>query len=804
MKDIIERHISYSSENGFDEKTLESIGFSTIKSAIVERTRTLKGKALAELIAPVPDIDTARKRLKTTISAKNLINIHGRPSIDIPDGVEEAIKQSQLQGAILRASQIFDIGHVIKVSLKIKRTLSKYQKEFKPIWEIAEGIKETDELLNHINSILDERGEVRDDATENLKKIRADIRQLRERIYTKLEGYIKSRKFSDSITEEAVVIRNERYCIPVRAEDVSRVGGIVHARSSSGHTSFLEPYTVVDDNNRLSDLRSEEEAEIRRILEHATSIIGAKADELKENIDILSVLDLSFAIGELSLALPTTEPQLERSSPLTLIRALNPQLSVMAINDGNSVEESIIPIDVFLDRDRRVVVISGPNAGGKTVSLKTVGLICAMAYSGIPITAKEGTAIPYIDNILADIGEEESVEEALSSFTSHIIRLKEILFKASENSLVLLDELGRSTAPDYGSAIGVAVAEHILKTGAYCMITTHYDGVKSMAVTNLNMVNASVEFSPEDGRPTYRLIWGSYGSSHALETAYNAGLPDDIIRRAREYLGEEKIQLESIIDRYERQLVELGRMREKLDGERLILEENKRKHSEEIEAIRAEKKAIKRERNRLIRKGLDDFRRELRELLKRAREGGEREIIKALERVSTIEKECQEEITEDGIENIPDGLEIGAWVRLKDSDIITQIINVERRSKRATINLRGKKLEVNLSELTPVESIQEDREKAEATYDIRGDLENEIMVRGMTVEEATAFIDRHLQRAFLSGLDSITIIHGLGTGRLRDGIRSFLRNHPLVSSFRAGGEREGGDGVTIVMLSDKS
>jgi DNA mismatch repair protein MutS2 len=796
-----ENSINYNSScKYFDNRTLDFLGFPTIKRAIVDRTHTETGRYLAGSLIPKGEIEEALKGLNTSMSAKNFINEQGALTVYLPDDIAPNIAISQKEGAFLSEKEIADVRSLITESIKVKSKLSSHETEYPRLWEIAKEISEPRELLKYINSILDERGEIKDNATKRLGEIRENIKNTRDKIYKKLEGYLTKRVYADYITEQAVVIRNERFCIPVRPEDAGKIGGIVHSRSSSGETSFLEPYSVVDDNNNLATLRSDEEKEVRKILEETTRKIGEERSALEANIDALSKIDFYLAIGKFALSMPTILPEIRKNAPLVLIKAYNPQLAVMAIDEKKKVEETVVPVDVFLDREKRVAIISGPNAGGKTVSLKTVGLIVAMAYSGIPVPAGEGTTIPDIDNILCDIGEEESIEEALSSFTSHILRLKTIMERATVKSLILLDELGRSTSPDYGSAIGIAVIEHILNIGSYCIATTHYEGIKALGATNQNVINAAVEFSPEDARPTYRLIWGSYGTSHALETAFNLGLEENIITRAREYLGEDRMKLDEIVNEYERQVSQLETMKRELEEEKKKFIDERANLYDEKEKTKNERKELKKERARLTRGAIDEIRKELRNLLKEAKKGGEKEIVKALEKVSSIEKQLVENEKE---ENVEFGLDIDSWVRLKGSDAITQVVKIDRERGRATVTLKGRKIDIALSELVPADDIDEEHRDRRAGYELTREVSPEIMVRGMTIDEAIAVLDGHIQRAFLSGLGVVTIIHGLGTGRLRDGIRAFLRTHPLVLSHRAGGEGEGGDGVTVAILAEK-
>ncbi|MGQ9706393.1 MAG: endonuclease MutS2 [bacterium] len=786
--------------NYFDEKTLESLGFPMVKKAIIDRTHNEVGKSYATTISPKGSIKEAEEGLLLNISARNFINLYGRLSFYLPDNISETFNKSSKEGAVLSAREIADVRTLISESIKVKTKLMTHNIEYPLLWDLAKKISEQRDLLKHINSILDERDEIRDTATKRLNEIRTNIKDIRDRIYKKLEGYLTGRSYANYITEQAVVIRNERFCIPVRPENTGRIGGIIHSRSSSGETAFLEPYSVVDDNNALASLRSLEEEEIRRILREATEKVGDEKDNLETNIECLSKLDLAFAIGELCLSMPTIMPEIKEGAPLILIKAYNPQLALMAIDEKKKVEDVVVPIDIFLDREKRIAVLSGPNAGGKTVSVKTVGLTLAMAYSGIPVPCGEGTIIPEINDILGDIGEEESIEEALSSFTSHILRLKDILRKATEKSVILLDELGRSTSPDYGSAIGVAVLEHILNIGSYCITTTHYESIKALGATNPAVTNAAVEFSPEDSKPTYRLIWGSYGTSHALETAYNLGLNVDIIKRAREYLGEDKVKLEDIIDEYERRIRELEIIKNDIEEEKRILSEERINLEVEIGRTKGERKELRRERARLVRSVIDEVRKELKDLLKEAKSGGEKEIVRALEKVSSIERQLMEG-EEEG--KIKFDIDIGSWVRLKDTDTISQIIKIDRDKVRATLLVKGRRIDVPLTELAPIEKESGRNKEGRVKYEISGSVPPEIMVRGMTIDEAIAVLDEHIQRAFLSGLISITIIHGLGTGRLRDGIRAFLRTHPLVSSLRSGVEGEGGDGVTVATLAKK-
>jgi DNA mismatch repair protein MutS2 len=622
-------------------------------------------------------------------------------------------------------------------------------------------------------------------------------------------------EFRTALQEPIITMRSDRYVLPVRAEARGQVRGIVHDQSSSGATVFVEPLVVVEMNNRLRQLQIEEHQEVERILAELSEMVGGEAPYIVLAVELLAEIDLNLAKARFASAMRASPPKLNAEGRLLLRQARHPLLT-----------GKVVPIDFWLGIDARMVVITGPNTGGKTVALKTVGLLSLMALSGLHIPAGDDSEVPVYHDIFADIGDEQSIEQSLSTFSSHLSRIVEILRDATPDSLVLLDELGAGTDPSEGSALARAILSHLLDRGVETVATTHYSELKAFAHERPSVENASVEFDVETLSPTYRLTIGLPGRSNALAIASRLGLPNDIIEQGREFLGSAGVEMESLLtnlaeerkvaadERYrlsmeraeaEYQRKEVERMRRETEEEReRIINAAREKSRREADAAQAELARIRTQmRRNMTEERLEQLRERARKLEERNAPLPSRGRPAAIERGETI--------------GDADDVAVGDQVRVRSLGQRGEVMAAANGRGEVEVQVGAMRMRVAASNLERLSRRQARAEagaavggSGAATYpqmvtlpprDDSAAPEMQLDLRGWRVEDALSEVDSYLNDAAMTGLPTVRLLHGKGTGALRQAIRETLRHHPLVKSFESVPQREGGDGITVVTLA---
>jgi DNA mismatch repair protein MutS2 len=697
--------------------------------------------------------------------------------------------------------------------------------DFRRLAAIATTIPDLGELLSKLNKYFTKDGKLREEASAELRAIRQKVHQKRSAIQRVLSDVMN--RTSEAIQEPLIVMRGDRYCVPVRSDHRNAVPGILHERSGSGASFFIEPMAAIELNNDLADLLIQEREEIARITRYVSQLIADSGDDILHAAHVAGELDALQAGALFADATKSTRPEFNDEHTLTLLDGRHPllderlaQARAEAFGEEPS-DRKVIPITVSLDRQRTALVISGPNAGGKTVALKTTGLLVAMAMSGLPVPAAEGTVIPIIDDFHVLIGDDQSVLEHLSTFSAYLMRLKRVLTKATDHSLVLLDELGSGTDPEEGSAIAAAVVEHLLDVGALMIVTTHLSALKSFATdgqaaeaaaTTQNqstnrprIVNASMEFDSATGQPTYRMIAGLPGRSRAIDVAAMIGLPSSIIDKARARLGDRYGETDHLLAELQRRMSdvlaqqdaaaralaqaearerELMATREKLEGERAKLGSSYR---EELERLR------------------DDVSRQVANELKTLRDmdRSARANISAQNVVTTLTKPVEK-----AMEFIPAeqrDVHAGDRAEHRKFKVTGEVVSID--GTKAVLNVNGRKMQVDTRDLVPVRRAGGGERRAGAKVKTpvsidAPEISAELNLIGQRVDDALDESDRFLDRALLEGKQAVRIIHGFGTGALRKALREHLRKHPAVKSWRPGAENEGGDGATVAVLEE--
>ena len=673
--------------------------------------------------------------------------------------------------------------------------------------------------MDSISRAISDRGEVLDSASPKLASIRAELKVAHERLMTRLQRYLTDPKTVPMLQDTLITQRDGRYVIPLRAEFKGQIRSIVHDQSSSGATLFIEPIAIVELNNTYREVQLAERDEVRRVLTELSGQVGLNAAELREGIEALADLDLAFAKAKYAEESHASEPLLVRGpNVISLLQARHPLLD----------PQTVVPIDVDPAPGTRAIVITGPNTGGKTVTLKTVGLLVCMAQSGLHIPAQSGSELPLFQAVWADIGDEQSIEQSLSTFSGHITNIIRILKKADDRSLVILDELGAGTDPQEGAALARAILSALLARGITTMVATHYPELKTFAHGTEGVVNASLEFDIGTLRPTFRLTIGLPGRSNALAIATRLGLPAEIVADAKSEVNPENLRADKLLDDIRKERNRASREREKAEKVRQKAEESARALEKRLEKIEDERREILAQGRAeaeleaaVLRRNIDS----LKSQLKKARQPLEA-VQKVEEKLERIEEEValpverQEPILPGPVARVspPTGrLKLGEKVSLRtlgaegmitalgENDAEVQVGSLRVRAKLGDIVRRAGEVETE-----KVESGRADKEKrAEGPVQVSTLTVSspspgmELDLRGQSAEDALATLDDYLDRAYLAGMPFVRIIHGKGTGKLRQEVRAAQRGHPHDSAWVTGQEGEGGDGVTVAKISNQ-
>lgn len=791
------------------EKSLMTLELPAVLEMLSNEASSPEARQAARELRPAESREEIEYRLSETTAAKRLIALRGSPSFYGVRDVRPSVRRADL-GGVLLTRELLDIAALLRAAAEARDYGTGEREERTAIDGLFEALTANKYLESRITSCIISEEEIADSASPELSDIRRHMRLTGDKIRQTLQRIISSPSYAKALQEPIVTMRNDRYVVPVKAEHKGAVPGLVHDVSSSGATFFIEPMAVVELNNELRELQAREKKEIERILAQLSAECAHFGEDILRNYEILVQLDLIFAKARLSYRLKGSEPALSQDDRLVFRRARHPLLD----------PKTAVPIDVRLGGTSReggfdTLVITGPNTGGKTVTLKTLGLLAAMAYCGLHIPADEGSCLPLYPKILADIGDEQSIEQSLSTFSSHMVNIVGILGECVPGSLLLFDELGAGTDPAEGAALAVAIIERARNMGAYVAATTHYAELKAYALTTPGVMNASCEFDVETLRPTFRLLIGIPGKSNAFAISEKLGLPRDIIEDARRRVGAQDAAFEDILE-------SLEKTRQTLEAER---EEARRLLNEAREkAAQAEKdrQAAARERDR----AKDTARREAEEILKNARREAEAALraVRALRRKAAREADAQK-TNEAGSEifrrlNAAEGrlapkeearkagpaprpIAPGDRVKLLalgvEADVVETAPDGTLTLQAGVMKVTARPDEVELLENPARKEIKKYLAASAAKAPSAG-VSPEIDLRGMTTDEALAALEKYLDNARLARLNTVTIIHGKGTGALRAAVHAALRREPGVAGFRLGRFGEGEMGVTIVEL----
>lgn len=784
------------------ERALKTLEYDKVRQQVATYCTSSIGKSAVDELVPQTDYEKVVQLLEEMDEGLSILRVKGNVPMGGIFDVRPAARRAQI-GGMLSAMELMEVSSTIRASRILRNFIEDIQSE--EVIEIPHFIAKKEAMpvltgLQHeINNCIDDNGSVLDSASQTLRSIRQSLRAEEAKVRSKLESLIRGSNASKMLSDTLVTIRNDRFVIPVKQEYRHHYGGIVHDQSSSGQTLFIEPDSIVQANNEIHRLKMKEQAEIERILLALSAMVEEVAPDLFNLVKVLGEIDVILAKGKYGQANKCTMPKMNNDGYIRLVRARHPLLPI----------ETAVPNDIEFGKDITAIVITGPNTGGKTVTLKTVGLCTLMAQAGLPVPALDGSELAVFKQLFADIGDEQSIEQSLSTFSSHMVNIVDILQKFDCESLVLFDELGAGTDPQEGAALAISILDEVHGRGARVMATTHYPELKAYGYNRPGVANASVEFDIETLSPTYRLLIGVPGRSNAFEISSRLGLPESIIDRAKSFTGTDRHEVESMIasleetrrqseddaERSHELLMESEELRKELQGKLQAYEERKealdKKAKEkarkivdeakrEAESIIAELREMRKNADQVVKEH------ELIEARKRLEEATPLENNKVLKKAAQVKARAQNLVVGDEVKVLSYGQRGTLLEKVSDTEWVVQMGIL--------------KMKISDSDLEYIKPEKEPVQRMAGVKNRNSHVKLELDLRGERYEDAIIRTEKYIDDALLANYGRVSIIHGVGTGALRQGIQSYLKKHKRVKSFRFGEAGEGGLGVTVVEL----
>ncbi|TKI66698.1 endonuclease MutS2 [Lysinibacillus sphaericus] len=784
------------------DRALKTLEYDKVRQQVATYCTSSIGKSAIDELVPQTDFEKVVQLLEEMDEGLSILRVKGNVPMGGIFDVRPAARRAQI-GGMLSAMELMEVSSTIRASRILRNFLEDLESD--EIIEIPHFIAKKEMMpvltgLQHeINNCIDDNGAVLDSASQTLRSIRQSLRAEEAKVRSKLESLTRGSNAAKMLSDAIVTIRNDRYVIPVKQEYRYHYGGIVHDQSSSGQTLFIEPDSVVQANNEIHRLKMKEQVEIERILLALSAMVEEVAPDLFNLVKLLGEIDVILAKGKYGQANKCTMPKMNKDGYIRLVRARHPLLPI----------ETAVANDIEFGKDITAIVITGPNTGGKTVTLKTVGLCTLMAQAGLPVPALDGSELAVFEQLFADIGDEQSIEQSLSTFSSHMVNIVDILQQFDHESLVLFDELGAGTDPQEGAALAISILDEVHGRGARVMATTHYPELKAYGYNRPGVANASVEFDIETLSPTYRLLIGVPGRSNAFEISSRLGLPESIIDRAKNFTGTDRHEVESMIAS-----LEATRRQSEDDAERshdLLLESEalRKELQDKLQAYEERKEALDKKAKEKARKIVEEAKREaetiiseLREMRKNADQVvKEHELIEArkrleeatpLEHNKVLKKAAQVKAR---AQNLVVGDEVKVLSYGQRGTLLEKVSDVEWVVQMGILKMKiaDTDLEYIKPEKAPIQRVAGVKNRD-------SHVKLELDLRGERYEDALIRTEKYIDDALLANYGRVSIIHGVGTGALRQGIQSYLKKHKRVKSFRFGEAGEGGFGVTVVEL----
>ncbi|WP_042146247.1 endonuclease MutS2 [Paucisalibacillus sp. EB02] len=775
-----------------NERILRVLDFQKIIDRLMNRAQTSLGKDLAANIKPSTELDEVNQLQKETDEAAQVVRLN----VPVPLGgifdIRASLKRSVI-GGILSTSECLDVANTIYGGRQVKDFIDGLEEELPILKELVGGIEPLRNLELQIKSCIDDHGHIMDSATEKLRGIRSSIRTHESRVREKLESYTRTK--SSMLSDAIITIRNDRYVLPVKHEYRGAFGGIVHDQSASGQTLFMEPKAVVDLNNQLQELYAREKQEIERILRELSQSIAVEESFLSENVRILAQVDYMFARANLGREMKASRPTMNDQGYIRMQQARHPLIDI----------EDVVANDIEIGKAYTSIVITGPNTGGKTVTIKMVGLCTLMAQSGLQVPALDGCEMAVFEHVFADIGDEQSIEQNLSTFSSHMTNIVDILKHVDDRTLVLFDELGAGTDPQEGAALAMSILDEVVSRNARVIATTHYPELKAYGYNRKHVINASMEFDVQTLQPTYRLLIGVPGRSNAFEISKRLGLDESIIESAKSHIGVDSKNVENMIASLEKSKIQAEKEYE--EAHNILLESEKLRSQIEDEWSQFERKreGLYKKAEEKAEKALMKAREEAEIIVSEIRKMKsdaklkEHEWIEAKKMLEEAQpqlstKQNKQKETNTSKETLSPGDEIKLLTinqngtvleKVNDKEYLVQVGIMKIKVKRSELQLVGKPKQTFQKPLTTVKG---------SNYHVPLELD----LRGERFEDALLKLEKYVDDATLAGYPKVFIIHGKGTGALRKGVQDFVKKHPSIASSRPGAAGEGGSGVTVV------
>ncbi|WP_245612714.1 endonuclease MutS2 [Kosmotoga pacifica] len=755
------------------------IEFDKVLSKIAHYCFTEYGKEALNTLHPFGT--EYHSRLERSRELYELILRFGEPPLYGIHDLREEIQQA-LGGVILNGTQLKKASQTLMAICRIRDFFSKHTERVPKLWQLLSPLNCEKSFINAVEKALNDEGDVVDNASPLLREIRNELRQLNRGLRSKLESIVST--YRNELTDSVILTREGRYVLPLIASRKALYEGIIHGSSSSGATVYFEPKELIPLNNRLRMLKSSEEEEVRRILRDLTTKFIGLIERLKANFSIISELDISYASviyakrHRGSFVFPVNDKN------MALLKARHPLID----------DDKVVPIDFTMPEEVGAVVITGPNTGGKTVALKTIGLCVLMALSGLPVLADESSKIPKFNAVYVDIGDEQSIEQSLSTFSSHMSKIIGIIDDCNEDSLVLLDELGAGTDPVEGAALSMAIIDALLNKRVKAVVSTHLSPLKVYALNKPEVMNASVEFDVDTLKPTYHLIMGIPGSSNALEISRRLGLSFEVLAKARKYMSDESSRFENLISELHRERSKIEIVKRELIQERQKLNALKKEYSERLEKIKKKRLGEIDEELRKLEEKLNASIKEMEKAINLARSGKELDRVKAVKDLYRVKSMLR---------TIPDhtprsdtAVKPGDSVKIAETGVIARVVSI--KEGKALLEAGKLSLEAPVKRLEKVENKEEANKFSYSLASSEKAFSDEVDIRGMTTEDVPFVLDDFLDSLTRSGRTRGYIIHGKGTGRLAEAVWQYLRRNRSVKRFRIGTPKEGGHGVTVI------
>ncbi len=791
-----------------EKDSFKVLEYNRILDKLQEKAGSAMGKELCRGLLPSSDVNEVREWLAQTAEAVQVDSVAHPPMGGIHD-IRQYIKKVGI-GSILEPAELLDILSTMYAMRAVKKFFKELEAEAPLMKASAHNIEIMGQLERNLENTIDEHGVLRDDASIELKRIRREMKVSQARIKDHLANILHSAEYQKYFQEAIVTMRGDRYVVPIKQEYRQYFPGIVHDQSATGATVFIEPMAVVNLNNDVKQLVSAERHEIERILRDMSQQIRHCDEQLLTNCEIMADIDFAFAKAALAYELQATEPVINDEGRTCLIGARHPLID----------RTRVVPIDISLGEKYSMLLITGPNTGGKTVSMKTLGLMVLMAQAGLFLPAESGSEIAVYNTIYADIGDEQSIEQSLSTFSAHMTHLVDILSKVESDDLLLLDELGAGTDPEEGAALAMAILEQLLKINASVLATTHYSELKTFAFSQAGIENACVEFDVKTLRPTYRLLTGIPGASNAFAISRRLGLSESLIIRAKQLIQADHAQFEKVINQLEKEKL----LYEQMNADIMLRQQRAEQLEAKAEAVRAD---LSKRKAEIIRKAKDEGA----AMVRRARRESE-EVIKQLKeqfndlgiqkRQQAIQ-EARDRLAQEAERVRPGLVSEKAYNKKIDPSSISSgdIVYVTKLDQKGSvISVHGKELEVQLGAMkmnvkmsackfvskAPAETqsspktLPRNRKRKESFIGKVQEAHREIDIRGLMVNEAEVILGKFIDDSVMAGLSQVLIIHGKGTGALRKGIHEYLKRHRNVDNFNFADMSEGGTGATLVDL----